>query len=142
MRKFFLASIVLLAHCNPVNAQFSQDGFKVLVFSKTAGYRHQSIEAGKKSMKDLAEDHQFQVAFSENSRVFDQDSLFEYSVIIFLNTTLDILNEKQQQSFKKFIRQGGGFVGIHSAADTEYGWDWYGNMIGAYFKNHPGRRAW
>ena len=57
--------------------------------------------------------------------------------MIFLSTTGDVLNDTQQAAFERYIRAGGGYVGIHSAADTEYGWPWYGQLVGAYFRNHP-----
>ena len=57
--------------------------------------------------------------------------------MIFLSTTGDVLNDTQQAAFERFIRAGGGYAGIHSAADTEYGWPWYGQLVGAYFRNHP-----
>ena len=56
-------------------------------------------------------------------------------------TTGDVLDESQQRAFERFIRRGGGFAGVHSAADTEYGWPWYGGLVGAYFKSHPAGSA-
>lgn len=61
----------------------------------------------------------------------------QYQVVIFLNTTGDILNEAQQAAFERFVQGGGGFVGVHSATDTEYDWPWYGRLVGAYFAGHP-----
>jgi type 1 glutamine amidotransferase len=57
--------------------------------------------------------------------------------VVFANTTGDVLDATQQQAMETFIRAGGGFMGVHSAADTEYDWPWYGQLVGAYFKNHP-----
>jgi len=57
--------------------------------------------------------------------------------VVFLCTTGDVLGEAQQAAFQRYIEAGGGFVGIHSAADTEYDWPWYGDLVGAYFKGHP-----
>jgi type 1 glutamine amidotransferase len=58
-------------------------------------------------------------------------------LVVFLSTTGDILDVDQQAALERFIRSGGGFVGIHSATDTKYGWPWYGQLVGAYFANHP-----
>lgn len=69
--------------------------------------------------------------------VFDDDSLAAFQVIVFLSTTGDILLPEQEQAMERFIRAGGGFVGVHAAADTEYDWAWYGGLVGAYFKSHP-----
>ena len=111
---------------------------KVLVFSKTAGYRHTSaIAAGKKAFLQLGSMHQFEVDTTEKAEVFAPENLKQYSAIVFLCTTGDVLNEEQQVAFQQFIKAGGGFVGLHSAADTEYDWPWFGELNGAYFKSHP-----
>jgi len=109
----------------------------VLVFSKTEIFRHESIPAGIHSIQKLGADHAFSVQHSENAGLFVYDTLKQYDAVIFLNTTGDVLNNDQQEAFKKYINAGGGFVGIHSATDTEYDWPWYNKLVGAYFKSHP-----
>jgi len=110
----------------------------VLIFSKTAGFRHDSIEAGAKAVKDLGSENRFSVTWTENSGYFTPENLASYDAIIFLNTTLDVFeNDDQRSAFKGYIQNGGGFVGVHSATDTEYDWPWYGELVGAYFDNHP-----
>jgi len=111
--------------------------FSVLVFSKTEGYRHASIEGGKLALLKLGKEYGFSVDTTEDASFFDEKNLKNYKVVVFLNTTENILNEKQQLEFNRFIQAGGGFVGIHAAADTEYDWPWYGDLVGAYFKSHP-----
>lgn len=111
--------------------------FKVLVFSKTAGFRHASIEPGIAALKLMAQNQKFEADFTEDAQVFTEKNLAEYRVVIFLNTTGDIFDEAQQKAFQKFIQKGGGFVGIHAATDTEYGWPWFGGLVGAYFLDHP-----
>ena len=115
----------------------SQENFDVLVFSKTNGFRHESIEVGKQAIKELGLTNGFKTIFSEDSTFFSKKQLKNIDVVIFLNTTGDILNERQQEVLKKFINNGGGFVGIHSASDTEYDWPWYGDLVGCYFQSHP-----
>lgn len=110
----------------------------VLVFSKTAGFRHDSIPAGHEAMRKLAQQHGWKVESTEDAAVFTDANLKRFKVVVFLCTTGDVLNEAQEKAFEGFISGGGGWVGIHSATDTEYGWPWYGEMIGgAYFKSHP-----
>jgi type 1 glutamine amidotransferase len=111
--------------------------FSVLVFSKTAGYRHASIADGITAFQELGQQQQFQVDATEDAAVFNDADLATYQVIIFLCTSGDILNVDQQGAMERFIQNGGGFVGIHSASDTEYGWPWYGQLVGAYFSDHP-----
>lgn len=109
---------------------------KVIVFSKTSGYRHKSIEVGIKSIEKLGTENGFIVDSTEDSDVLIK-KIRKYNAVIFLNTTGDVFNEKQQKKFKKYIERGGGFVGVHAATDTEYEWPWYGKMVGAYFLKHP-----
>jgi type 1 glutamine amidotransferase len=116
---------------------FADGAFKVLVFTKTLGYRHASIEKGVSTICDLAIENNFSIFHTEDSEWFKTESLNQFDLVVFLNTSGDILNVEQQAAFEMFIRNGGGFVGIHSASDTEYDWQWYAGMIGAYFESHP-----
>ncbi|HWP47200.1 MAG TPA: ThuA domain-containing protein [Candidatus Limnocylindrales bacterium] len=110
---------------------------KILIFTRTRGFRHESIPDGIAAIRSLGNRHQFQVEATEDAGVFTDDNLAGYQAVIFLNTTGDVLNPEQQAAFEKFIQKGKGFVGIHSATDTEYDWPWYGRLVGTYFKNHP-----
>ncbi|MCE7059050.1 ThuA domain-containing protein [Dyadobacter sp. CY343] len=111
---------------------------RVLVFSKTAGFRHSSIPAGKAAIMKLGKENGFSVDTTENAVAFSEKNLQKYSAVIFLNTTGNILNDKQQDAFERYIQAGGGYVGVHAATDTEYEWPWYNKLSGAYFASHPG----
>ena len=110
---------------------------RILVFSKTAAYRHESISVGKAAIIKLGKENGFIVDTTENENYFHEDSLKKYSAVVFLNTTGNVLNHPQQVSFERYIQAGGGYAGIHAAADTEYDWAWYGKLAGAYFLSHP-----
>ncbi len=110
---------------------------RVLVFSKTAAFRHESIGAGIEAIRKLGQKHNFLVDTTENAAQINEENLRHYNVVIFLSTTGDVLNQQQQNDFERFIQAGGGYVGIHAAADTEYDWPWYGKLVGAYFESHP-----
>ncbi len=110
--------------------------FSILVYSRTEGFRHDSIPAGIAAIQQQGRQRGFSVEASENA-TFTDASLATYKAVIFLSTTGDVLNAAQQAAFERFIRRGGGFVGVHSAADTEYDWPFYGALIGAYFSGHP-----
>lgn len=125
----FLMFVVVSA----MNAQKTS----ILVFTKTAGFRHTSIEAGKKAMEKMSKEKDWNVVFSENANLFNSKDLAKFDVLFFLNTTGDILNEEQQNAMKSFLIKGKGFVGTHAATDTEMEWDWYMSMIGASFASHP-----
>lgn len=135
----FFAISALLASCTKRTTATTSPyaGEKILVFSKTAGFRHDSIEKGAAALKKLGEENEFYVVATENADYFNPDSLAQFGAIVFLNTTGDIFDERQQDAFKKYINNGGGFLGIHAATDTEYDWPWYGKLVGAYFLDHP-----
>ncbi len=110
----------------------------VLVFSKTSGFRHGSIEAGNTMLQDIADTYGYNITFSEDSGLFTAANLAQYSTVVFMNTTGDIFNAGQEAAFRSYIEDGGGFVGLHSAADTEHDWDWYIDTLlgGAEFIHH------
>jgi cytochrome c len=114
-----------------------KEDVRILVFSKTTVFRHESIPAGIAAIKKLAEKHHIIVDTTENASNFNEENLRKYSAVIFLSTTGDVLNQEQQNDFERFIQAGGGYLGIHAAADTEYDWPWYGKLVGAYFESHP-----
>lgn len=128
--------LIVLAALTAIPA-FAQRQFKALLFTRTNGFHHESINEGVDAIKKLGERHFFMVEWQENPSVFNEKKLSEFQVVIFLNTTGDILNDEQQAAFTKFIQGGKGFVGIHAAADTEYEWEWYTKLVGRMFHIHP-----
>lgn len=110
---------------------------RVLVFSKTRGWKHTSIPAGINAILKLGKENGFLVDTTRDASFFDDFNLKQYKAVIFNNTTRNVLNPDQQAAFERFIQAGGGFVGIHAAADTEYEWPWYDKLVGAHFASHP-----
>ncbi|MCL6273749.1 ThuA domain-containing protein [Muricauda sp. 2012CJ35-5] len=110
---------------------------EILVFSKTSGFRHTSIEAGLTALHQMAKDHNFKITTTEDASYFEEDSLKTFNAVVFLNTTGDVLDAVQQADFERYIQAGGGFLGIHAATDTEYDWPWFTELVGAQFKGHP-----
>lgn len=110
---------------------------KVLVFSKTEAFRHKVIPNAIVAITKLGQENDFEVVATEDATVFTLKNLKKYKAIVFLNTTGNVLDDRQQKAFEEYIRSGGGFVGIHAASDTEFDWQWYGNLVGAYFSAHP-----
>lgn len=135
-KSFWVALIVagaVLIGCNN-----KRDGApKVLVFSKTMGFKHASIPSGIAAVQKLGEENNFVVDTTKNAELFNDENLEQYSAIIFLSTTGNVLDNKQEAAFERYIQAGGGFVGVHAATDTEYDWNWYGKLVGAYFQSHP-----
>lgn len=129
-----LLALVFQSCAVKTNAQKNK---RVLVFSKTEGYRHASIPLGKLALMKLGAENNFSVDTTENADAFTAENLKKYAAVIFLSTTGDVLNDEQQKAFEDYYTANHGFVGIHAATDTEYGWPWYGEMIGARFLSHP-----
>ena len=133
----FLLVPALLSLSSIGLAEAQQQAQRILVFSKTAGFRHQSIEAGIAAIKKLGQENGLAVDATEDAAAFTDANLKKYRAVVFLSTTGDVLNDTQQDALERYVQAGGGWVGIHSATDTEYDWPWYGQLVGAYFKRHP-----
>jgi type 1 glutamine amidotransferase len=133
------AGAALLIGCvsGPAASKDAAPDKKVLVFSKTAGFRHDSIPDGIKAVKDLGAAHGFAADATEDAGAFTSSNLRKYDAVVFLSTTGDVLDDAQQSAFESYIHRGGSYVGVHAAADTEYDWPFYGGLAGAYFQSHP-----
>lgn len=131
----FLLSALILVGISSCNKRSGKP--RILVFSKTAAFYHESIPTGNKALIKLAEENGFEIDTTTNAEWFNEDSLEKYSAVIFLSTTGDVLNHYQEVAFERYIQAGGGYVGVHAASDTEYDWGWYGRLVGGYFKHHP-----
>ncbi|MGL5864745.1 MAG: ThuA domain-containing protein [Dermatophilaceae bacterium] len=110
---------------------------RVLAFSKAAGFRHSSISTALSAIDELGVANSFAVDRSENAADFTDANLARYDAVVFVSATGDVLNDEQQAAMERYIRGGGGYAGIHAAADAEYDWPWYGELVGAYFSKHP-----
>jgi cytochrome c len=115
----------------------AQDHPRILVFTKTTAFRHASIPTALRAVRELGEQNGLVVDATEDDGAFASSNLARYEAVVFLLTTGDVLDSRQQAALERFIRAGGGFAGVHSAADTEYGWPWYGRLLGPRFRNHP-----
>jgi type 1 glutamine amidotransferase len=112
----------------------------ILVFSKTAGFRHDSIPIGRQAILDIGIQRGWTVAFTEDASVFEPKRLKAFDAIVFLSTTGTIFDKNQEKALIDFIHHGGGFAGVHAAADCEYDWPWYRQLVGAWFLQHPAQQ--
>ncbi|MBX3240667.1 MAG: ThuA domain-containing protein [Chitinophagaceae bacterium] len=129
---FAIIGIFIFTGCNTRSGKP-----RVLVFSKTAGYYHQSIPKGVEAIQKLGTENNFDVDTTTNPAYFNEDSLPKYAAVIFLNTTGPLLNTPQRIAFERYIQAGGGYVGVHAATDAEYDWGWYSRLAGGQFLSHP-----
>lgn len=134
MKYYILVSILvtaMLTGCKPEREA------RILVFVKMAGYVHESMPAAYAEIKTICGQNGILTDSTSEANTFNDENLTRYDAVVFLNTSGDVLNDIQQESFKKFIRSGKGFVGVHGASTTEYDWPWFGGLIGNYFDQHP-----
>ena len=136
-----LSTVLFLFSCKqedkPLTGKVELKSPRVLVFMKTKGYHHESIPFGAAAIMKLGKENGFEVDTTADAGYFDDQHLSKYSAVVFLSTTMNVLNADQQVAFERYIEAGGGFAGIHAAADTEYDWPWYNKLVGAYFLSHP-----
>lgn len=134
-----LKTVLVVIHVFLFTTSVAQEKkqFNALLVTKTAGWHHESINEGVTAIKELATRNFFNVQWHQEGATVTDKYLENFQVIIFLNTTGDIFKADEQKAIEKFIKAGKGFVGIHSASDTEYGWEWYTKLVGRMFKIHP-----
>lgn len=153
------AKIAKVKKALPKAAKAPKKARRLLVFSETRGYRHGSIDLGEQAFSLLGEESgAFEAVLSNDLSNFEKEKIASFDAICFLNTTLEVFRpspkqfdslgeaEKKlveerearlQSNLLEFVKDGGGFVGVHAAADTFYKWPAYGEMLGAYFDGHP-----
>lgn len=139
MKKIFAFAMIVSVVCLYFSCSHKRNEKpKVLVFSLTKGFHHESIPDGIAAIQKLGQENNFDVDTTTNPEMFNDSTLKNYSAVIFLCTTGDVLDYRQEAAFERYIQAGGGYVGVHSATDTEYDWGWYGRLAGGYFYDHPG----
>ena len=122
----------------------AKDKPRVLVYSGSTGYRHESIPAAVASIKSLGEKAGYVIDTSEDSAVFTAENLAKYKALVLVSTSTDPKNPDSEwfagarrDALQGFLKGGKGVIGLHAAADSHYNWGWYGQMIGGYFERHP-----
>lgn len=141
MRLLFFACC-FLAFCSPA-AHSSKDtaSKKILVFSATRGFRHESIPLGVAAIQKMGEANHWQVVATEDTTVFSDNKISDYNAIILLSTTGNVFDARGQQALQDYVHAGGGVVGVHAATDCEYEWPWYNQFMGAQFDSHPAQQT-
>ena len=135
----FLTLLMLtIANANAQRLQENQKRYQVLLFTKSLDYQHRSVTTGVEMFKELAMDNHFGLTWTEQSDFFDdQAQLNAMDVIVFMNTSGDILNDKQRLALQSYMQQGVNFVAIHSASFTMMEWPWYVELVGGVWNRHP-----
>lgn len=143
IKKILLAVFLLMIGSETLTAQYAER-YQVLLFTKSVSYphRHNSISDGVQMFKELSRKHRFGLTWTADDAIFDdRDRLQKMDVVVFFNTSGDILNEDQKKTFQQYIRNGGNFVGIHGASYTMMDWPWYIDLLGGVWNRHPGRHT-
>jgi type 1 glutamine amidotransferase len=109
---------------------------RILVYSRTTAYRHDSIPDGVEALRTLGSEGGFAVEATEERAIFEKE-LDGCAAVVFLSTSGDVLTDSGRAALESYLARGGGFVGVHAAACTEYDWPYYGELLGARFARHP-----
>lgn len=136
-----LIAALILTLASPPTQPAEAASFRALVFTKTTGFRHTSIDAAVAAFQEMAGEGGFEVMHTEDASHFTDSTLAGFQVVVFLLTSGDVLNGDEEAAFQRYVRSGGGFAGVHSASDTEHGWPWYGDLVGGFFVSHPAVQA-
>jgi uncharacterized protein len=143
--KFVLLGLLLTISANSYAQRMdqNQEQFQVLLFTKSLDFQHLSVPSGVQMFKELSQDNHFGLTWTEQSDFFDdQEQLNSMDVIVFMNTSGDILNDSQRRALQDYIHQGGNFVAIHSATFTMMEWPWYVKLVGGVWNRHPNPGIW
>ncbi|MCC9166986.1 ThuA domain-containing protein [Pontibacter harenae] len=121
---FSLLLLVLFSNCSGNKEN------RILIFTGN-GSDEQTTAEGVKALATYAKESSIKFDTTSNANYFTEDSLKQYGAIVFLNTSQDVLDTRQQNEFERYVQAGGGFVGVHAAASSQYQWPWYNQMLGA-----------
>jgi type 1 glutamine amidotransferase len=128
-----------LYSCGSTSKMSAKHQSKILVFSKTGGFHHNSIKVGNVAILKMGAQNSFGVDTTTDGSKFTTENLKRYAAVVFLSTTgqsKQLLTEDQKTAFEQYIKHGGGYVGVHAATDACYDWKWYGDLSGGYFGGH------
>lgn len=136
------AGLHLTAGSGQTSPPHEADRPHLLVMTKASVFSHPSITAGRAMVAELATANDFDVTFTENSAVFQDPATVEtFDAVVFLNTDSVVFDTpEEKQAFQDYIDAGRGFVGVHGASATHWRhdpWDWYRDLVGARFVDHP-----
>ncbi|QVQ54539.1 ThuA domain-containing protein [Spiractinospora alimapuensis] len=129
--------LLMLATAPPASADTDHE---ILFFHETTGFRHDSIETALETVEALGAEHGFGVTETQESEeVFTDDGLAAFDAVVFFTDGEGTLNEDERAAFERFVNDGGGVVGLHSASNMDTtDWPWWEDLMGgAFFTNHP-----
>ncbi len=136
MKYILIFLLMLESVVNGQSVNNNSKSLKIIVFSKTIGYRHEAIPTGIATLKELASLNRWEIFATEDSTVFSANNLQKFDLIIFLCAGKHILSENEQKAIEQFVESGKGLLEIHSGW-AEPDWKWYHKALGADYLGHP-----
>ncbi|KAG7089790.1 hypothetical protein E1B28_011441 [Marasmius oreades] len=127
----------MLLYAGHSSADDSEPSTRVLIYSATRGFRHDSIPTAIQILKEKGPSVHIQFDSTEDENLFSDSNLAPYGAVVFLSTTGEVLQASGKTAFQNYLNRGGNFIGIHSASDSLVNDTFYGHEIGAYFDYHP-----
>lgn len=111
---------------------------KLLYMTLAAGYQHASVAPSESIVKEIGRrSGAFETTVTQDVGAFTRQNLKQFDAVMFYTSGELPMTAAEKEALISFVRAGHGFVGVHSATDTFYMWKDYGDMIGAYFNDHP-----
>jgi uncharacterized protein len=111
---------------------------RALYVTQAKGFQHPVLPESERIMRELGARHGFEVTIARAAEVaITAAALGRLDVVVFYTTGELPLSDEQKAALLAFVGSGKGFIGLHSAADTFYGWPAYGEMLGGHFHGHP-----
>lgn len=109
----------------------------ILLFTKTTGFRHESIPAGVEAVEALAAELGYRTEHTEDADVYDPVRLADFDAVVWLSVSGDVLDELGRAALADYVTGGGGWCGIHGASTAEPSWPYFRELVGARFIGHP-----
>jgi len=115
----------------------AQNQFEILVYTRYSTYHKDNIPVAISAFKTMAQKHQFGLSWTQDANIFTSDELKDFAAVVFLDAHGETFNVEQRKGLKRYINNGGGFVGLHAASATNEQWPWYDKLVGRVFTDHP-----
>lgn len=137
-RRGLLAAAGATAALAVAGPSYAARPHRVVVFTRTTGYRHNSIPTAISTIQQLGAANGIDVVATEDPGFFTPAAMEGLTAIVFANTVGNVLTDPARAAIQDFVTSGGGWMGVHAAADTEYDWPFYTELLsGGRFLCHP-----
>jgi len=147
MKKWFPLGVLFVTFGVCVSTQAQAPARKKLLFiGEVKGFQHDSVSHAMATIEKLGQQSGLWDTYLRTDTELvtkkklgnNAKNLSYFDAVMFYTTGELDMNDEQKAGLLSFVKDDGkGFLGTHSATDTFYKWPDYGDLIGAYFNEHP-----